>query len=118
MQVLRQQLQKVLTEGGDRSVTPQHNRNNYQSANPSATKPSPTPMDHFTVHTLKYPSKLRLFLWIVIEEGFITFTLRIDHHHTINNYWASGNCCALHQLWIQTPGSRNNKDCDETGNMD
>ncbi|KAI3856294.1 hypothetical protein MKX03_014884 [Papaver bracteatum] len=118
MQVsLQQQREKVLIEGGDKSRTPHHNSNKYQSAKPSATElpsSSATPMDYFIVQTLKYPSKFWLFLWIVIEEGFVTFTLRIYLHHFINNYLASCNCCALHQLWFQTPGSKNNQDCNET----
>ncbi|KAI3878996.1 hypothetical protein MKX03_002707 [Papaver bracteatum] len=88
------------------SRTPHHSSNSYPSAKPSATQPSSPPRDYFKVQTKKYPSKLRLFLWIVIEEGVKTFTLRIYNHH-INNYWASYNYCVL-------PGSQNDQDCDET----
>ncbi|KAI3838683.1 hypothetical protein MKX03_014119 [Papaver bracteatum] len=106
MQVLHQLRQNVLTKGGYMSRTPHHSNNIYPSAKPSVTQPSSEPRDYFKVQTKKYPSKLRLFLWIVIEEGVKTFTLRIYNHH-INNYWASYNCCVL-------PGSRNDQDCDET----
>lgn len=57
-----QQRQKVRIEGEDGSHTPHRSSNNYQSTDYPTTPPS-LPRDHFNVHTMKYPSKYRLFLW-------------------------------------------------------